>query len=494
MKDFIQSLWDMMFGQQDPVGMAVNVIIAALFIIGVIDVSYSLFKLFRERGFIGKAKALLSDKKASAGLNDFRSRSPADIADAVLKFLDLPANSLIERRVARVIRLRSAGLGQRDVLQQLSAEHVEGYGSLSRYLGVTLTLLGLLGTVFGLSIALLKIQGALEGVNDVEGLGELTRALGGTLQGMKTAFGCTLAGLSTAILLSFLNHMTRRNQSNVIIALEEFIVCDLLPTLEGVDPGADEAAKAFANVMKTAGTDLENVSKSVVTAAGQFEAGSAALAAVAETMKQTVLSFSTSASQIAGNQQAFTQSLTEIKGALAAMTDASAKQLHGVQEFTANNNRILEARLDTMAKTSEVNENVLRDIKTIAEQFNPAIREYHEHFRGFVNAAQAEFSTSLKSLLTEINNHYREAVTGHIDDNRKGLHESLEQHLVKLQGIVEQNRTGVSSLLEKHQVSLKAFSDMVVDFDERIRNLFDTLDPASNGWSERAALSMSKEA
>lgn len=481
MSNFIRDLWDMIYGLQDPIGKSVNVFIGTLFVIGCIDVAYSLIKLSRERSLIEKAQKNLSDSPSSC---------PSEPQSDVLKFLGLTEGSLTERRIARVLKLRSKGLGQREVLQQLSAERVEGYGALARYLGVTLTLLGLLGTVFGLSLALLKIQGALEGVNNVEGLGELTRALGGTLQGMKTAFGCTLAGMMTAILLSFLNHLTRRTQSGVITSLEEFVVCDLMPKLEGIDPNANEAAKAFASTMQTAGTELDRVRESVAAAAGQFQAGSGILAGVAESMRETVQSFSTSASQIAGNQQALVQALSDMKGSLTVMTDSITKQFRDVQEFTVNCNRTLEARLETMSKATEVNENLLTDIKTIAEQFNPAIREYHEHFKGFLTQAQSEFSTSLTNLLTEINSHYKDGVASHIDSSHQTFQESLSQHLSKLQGLVEQNRSGVSTLFDQHQETIKAFSDLVVDLDMNVRSLFDRLDLASDGRARREELSM----
>ena len=484
MSSFIRSLWDMMFGLQDPIGLSVNLVIAVLLVMGCLDVIYSLIRLSRERLLINQAR-----KK----LGDTRSRCPSSPASAVLKFLGLAEPSLTGRRVARVLKLRSSGLGQREVLQQLSADRVEGYGALARYLGVTLTLLGLLGTVFGLSLALLKIQGALEGVNNVEGLGELTRALGGTLQGMKTAFGCTLAGLMSAIFLSFLNHRTRRAQSAVIANLEEFIVCDLLPALETTDPGADEAAKALANTMKAAGADLDQVRLSVTAAAEQFQTGSNTLATVSESMKQTVQSLSTSMTQIAGNQQSFIQSLAEVKGSLVAMTDSIGKQFKDVQEYTANCNRLLEARLEAMETTTEVNQNVLEALQTIAEQFNPAIREYHAHFKGFLNETQTEFAASLKNLLIEINNYYKEGVAGHIDRSQQVFQESLGQHLAKLQTLADQNRSMIASLLDQHQQAVSTFSDLAVDLNNSVRSLFDGLEPINNGRARHLAASLPKE-
>src|SRR5206468_4273739 len=133
----------------------------------------------------------------------------------IVAVLGIPRESLTGRRVERVLQLRSAGLRHPTILRELSADRIAGSGALARYIGAILTLLGLLGTVLGLSFALFNIQEAMGKVGNLSAFPELLRALGQTLLGMRTAFACTMAGLVAALLLSAFNHGVGRVQARV---------------------------------------------------------------------------------------------------------------------------------------------------------------------------------------------------------------------------------------------------------------------------------------
>ena len=201
--------WEMLFAGQQPVGVAVNLLIILLFAIACIDIYRGRRRLLRERVLVKLAAAQLH--KPNPDL--FDSAVVGHSSEAWSKHLGIPPDTLLGHRVGRALQLRLAGLGSRDVLQQLTSEKLGSYGSLARQIGASLTLLGLLGTVFGLSLALLNIGDTSANIKGVEDLGRLSHALGGTMGGMETAFGCTLVGLLTAIVLSFLNFGLRRSQS-----------------------------------------------------------------------------------------------------------------------------------------------------------------------------------------------------------------------------------------------------------------------------------------
>lgn len=484
MTNFVRYIWDMLFGLQDPAGFAVNLVIAALFIFGCADVVVSLYKLIRERSLIRRAKKALTESGASC---------PAEPEEEVLEFLQVSRSSLIGRRISRVIHLRTAGLGQREVLQQLSGERIDSYGALARYIGMTLTLLGLLGTVFGLSFALVKIQGALAGVDNVEGLNQLTRALSETLQGMKTAFGCTLAGLMSALILSYFNYVVRRGQSSLGAELEEFIACDLLPTLESVDPGADESAKAFANSLKSAGGELNRVRKTVTAAASEYKTASEAMVGVSQHLEVATQSFASSVSEITANQQLFNQTMQETRAAINSMNTMLATQFENLRAYTENSNKLLAERISSVEQIGQSNLAVQQSLKSIAEKFHPAIQEYHNQFREFLTQSQSEFKLSLKQLLAEINEHYKEGVVSHVSSSHKAFQEGLAQHLSKLQAVVERNEAGLSALLAKHNDSLSSFSHMMVDVNLRTQNLFDRISSENNGHAKRAAAGLMED-
>jgi len=479
MDEYFGQLWSMAFSEQDPVGRAINFLILALFLLGCADVLRSLVRLAGERQLIAAARERL--KKSAADC-------PAEPDEGkVLRFVGATADSLLGRRVRHVVRLRRAGLDHRDVLHQLSAEHVEGYGALARYIGMTLTLLGLLGTVFGMSLALFKIQGALVNVSDVAALNQLTLALGGTLRGMKTAFGCTMMGLLTAIVISFFNHVLRRQQAAVLNRLEDFVVYDLLPVLEEVAPGADEAARVFANVVMQAAAELGKVRGDIVTAASGYAQSSGAMREAAAALQSSVGAFGQSAGQVAGNQQGFTEALGETRRAVVKMTETLGKQFEDVRAFTASATKTFDARLASLEESAEAGRAMQRGVQELAEQFQTALQSYHALFKGVTGEMFAEHTRALKAMLDEVRGHLEKGALAPLSEARKDFEAALVKHMAKLEQMVGDHQQGLSELTAEQSAMLRTFSDMVVDLNMNMSGLFARLAYEGNGYGARPA-------
>lgn len=465
---------------EDPLGFTINMAILSLFAVGCLDVLRALKNLALEGRLIEQVRSKLQDE-GGKGLK-------GAVAET-LKFLGVSERSLLGRRVARVMRLRASGLSHRDVLQQLSAERIEGYGALARYIGVTLTLLGLLGTVFGMSLALFKIQGALAGLNDIAGLRALVAALGETLQGMKTAFGCTMAGLLTAILLSYLNYQVRRRQSGLIQALEEFVVCDLLPVLQHVNPDADNAARAFAEVLTSAAGELSAVQGTVAAAAAGFKDASGVFAGTAAALQGAGQSFGQSAAQVLGQQQAFTAALQETQQALKAMTEAVSKQYADMSAFTASADELLNRRLAAVEEGARSNRALLEDLQNLTAGFNASVLGYHEQFMESARGMFAEFKETLNQTLGEVNGQYKDSIIGHLKGSQKGFEEALARHESKLQSLIEQNRAGLSEFFGAQRAALHDFADMLVDVKLNFSPLVEGLDGNNSNGHARSGTS-----
>jgi hypothetical protein len=453
MNGLLANLRDMIF-LSEPLGFMINMVIMGLFGLGCLDVFRALKGLTQERRLIEQARRRLEESPGAC--------PKAPVAD-VLVFLGVPEKSLLGRRVARVMRLRASGLSQRDVLQQLSVERIEGYGALARYIGVTLTLLGLLGTVFGMSLALFKIQNALAGVDSIEGLKALVGALGDTLQGMKTAFGCTLSGLLTAILLSYLNYLVRGRQSALIQTLEEFVVCDLLPVLQKIDPDADSAARSFAQLVIDAAEELNTARGAITAAASEFQNAGGLLVSAADSMNKTGQSFGQNISQVVGNQQAFTAALNEMQQALKTMTDVVARQYTDGRAFTTSTYELLDRRQATIEESAQANRVLHENLQKLIEHFGQSMLGYHEQFRTAVDGVFASFKTSLGQSLSEVNGQYRESIVSQLKSNQQALEAVLAQHQTNLQQLAEQNSTGMAELFGTQRTALHDFADMLVD-------------------------------
>ena len=185
---------------QDPIGIVVGIVILIFFFIGCFDVLRAWMLLNKEKQLViegrrkvKKAEAVIlpqiNQKKkvankggsASAAKPNVQNQdAPVRVMRDLEKFGEQNSNSLLGQRIDRVLRLRQAGVEQIDFLQKLSAEQVVRYGSMSRYIAASLILLGLLGTVFGMSVALGSVQQGLGVVEDPSQWQSLLDSLGAT--------------------------------------------------------------------------------------------------------------------------------------------------------------------------------------------------------------------------------------------------------------------------------------------------------------------------
>jgi biopolymer transport protein ExbB/TolQ len=400
----MSEMWTI-FASQDPIGATVNLVIAAVFLTGLFDVIVARLQLGRDRATIRSARVALADA-------DLIASAP----DKVLSELKIPPTSLLGKRVSRVIQLRDAGVGYRGVLQQLTLERIGNYGSHARFIASILTMLGLVGTVVGMSMAMLKISGAFTTATSVQALDELTHALGGTLEGMKTAFACTLAGLSGAVILASFNHILRRRQSAVVRELEEFVTCELLPALERVDPDADGASKAFATVLSDAAEKLTRLSDSVLSASERYNSSGAQMERTAVTLREAVAHLAGQTVAVAEQQAALDQRLAAIEESIKA-------------------NRALQESIVT----------------------------HNTELTRFIDNSTQHLQIALKQLLTDVNTHYRDGIVGHVEESQKKLTGVISDNTTRLTAVISDNTTRFSELLGQHSIRLQSFSDIVLD-------------------------------
>jgi biopolymer transport protein ExbB/TolQ len=418
------SFWDLMFGGQQPVGMAVNFLIFVLFAVGCIDILRSFRKLSQERHLVKNAS-----ERLHAAIAENQTTIPSQSPDALREYLDVPEDSLLGHRIKRALQLRISGLGSRDVLQLVTSERVGSYGSLARQIGATLTLLGLLGTVFGLSLALLNIGNSSD-IRGVEDLGRLSQALGGTMGGMKTAFGCTLAGLLTALVMSFMNYGLRRVQSHVLQAIEEFTACELLRALERVDPESDSATKAFANVLSEVSKDMVSLGEKLQSAAQNYFSGTAAVQGTLDKLSSTVEAFSATINQVAGNQMEFTQTMKSTRDAV-----------EGVGVVVQHSSDLLLERLEVVRQNSDT-----------TAKLQQSLLSHHEEFKKLAETVKSSNSDAVKA-----------ALAAHEAASKKIVDEILQKHTKELGTLLEQSQGSLKSILEQNRAVMTAVSDILLD-------------------------------
>ena len=401
------------FSGQEPAGMAVTLLIVGLLAAGLVNVRRSFRRLREERDGI---------KNARRALQRPDTELPQGNAADVRRFLGVGESSLLGERVARVLKLRAAGLGHREVLQELTLEQIEGFGSHARFIATVLTLLGLVGTVVGMSMAMERISAAFANGQTPQQFPELIRSLNDTLGGMKTAFACTLAGLTGSVILSALNHALRRRQSALIREIEELIVCELLPRLEMVDPEADAASRKFATVLTASAERIEGLAASLAGAAEKYETGGGRIERSAEAFTTALNAFAESVTTLTGNQQEFTRTVSETRGSIEGLKSVMQEELRRLNDFQERSNKLLGERLGALEASQKSN----RDLQE-------SIVAYNDHFKEFIASSSSQLQSACQKLLVEVSQHYKEGIRDHVDQSHKEFSALLNEHTAKLQ-------------------------------------------------------------
>lgn len=188
-----------------PIAGALNLTILTLTIV-------SLFQVWRALGELRKtSKDLTEIQKAPAGEREA-------LQEAAIQFRP---NSSVRRRVEALARFKEHGERvDAEMLGAISAEEARDAAPLARWAASALVLLGLAGTLIGLSLAISGLTGLLA-PGETFNSEEIKNAILGILTPMKVAFSTTLAGVGGSILVSSAVTRLRHRQSQVIRRLEE---------------------------------------------------------------------------------------------------------------------------------------------------------------------------------------------------------------------------------------------------------------------------------
>jgi len=441
----MSELWNVFFSQE-PVGTIVNVIIGALFLLGCLDVWRGRQRLSRELALVRGASQRLAEAETArsssgqaGGDGGERKKFAASSSTDVLSFLGVSEESHLGRRIARMIDLRTAGLGQRSALQSLTLEGIEGYGAGARYLATILTILGLLGTVFGLTMAMFRIQGAFGTEAGLAALTALTEALGGTLEGMKTAFGCTMAGLLSALLLSGLNHFLRRYQSLVASRIEEFVTCQLMPAVETVDPEANNAARAFATALAEGTEQMSSVGAGLTEVANSYRDSSTVISNSVTSLNQAVNNFSNSLTQLSGNQETFSATMQETQTAVSTLQKTIEEQLRELRALSERSHELLDKRLRDLEAAAETNKQTLETMHAYHKEFSVTADKLSSQFSKLVEATRADLKETMATSVSAI---------------AKGVRDEVAK-------LLAEEKRSMSGVVEAQTTALRSFSDMV---------------------------------
>ena len=216
--------------QADPLGRNIIQLIYTFFWIGVAVYVLHVLRLCGEYIILRRFQ---NYTKINNGLGDISSNLIVRLRDA--KVFLIPLSFIYQRcniykRIHDLAQIKeNNGEIDPDALGDIHAGEASRKGGLSNYILGILIILGLIGTLRGLILAIDKVQLVLQDIQDIEQFPQIAEALRQTLAGMDTAFATTLVGLGTSLILGFGGWFFNLVNSAFLTNFERVVSTDVMP-------------------------------------------------------------------------------------------------------------------------------------------------------------------------------------------------------------------------------------------------------------------------
>jgi hypothetical protein len=199
-----------------PVAGVLNVVILSLTMVGLIQVWRALGKV----------------RQTNRDLVEIQGAPSKDRDTLNSAVRELRPSSPVRRRIEALEAFKDRGAPvDAEILAAISTEEARDAAPLARWGGSTLVLLGLAGTLIGLSLAISGLTGLLAPGHALNSE-EIKNAILGIMTPMKVAFSTTLAGVGGAVLVTSAVARLRHQQSQVIRRLEEEATTNWIPVFQ----------------------------------------------------------------------------------------------------------------------------------------------------------------------------------------------------------------------------------------------------------------------
>ena len=233
----MNELLQQIFNLEDPIGRTIVYWIRIFFWVGVINYGIHFGRLVYE--YVCLQFVQIKIKKGldviSPGLRNRLARSVVIRTGIRI--------SIIYRRIHDLVKIKqNGGEIDHDVLGDIHAGAASRKAGLSNYILGILIILGLVGTLWGLTTAVIEVQPLLEDIDDLDQLPQISRALQETLKGMGTAFKTTLAGLVTSLGLGALGWLFSLSNSAFLTRFETVVATEIIPYFKQTPESAIESS------------------------------------------------------------------------------------------------------------------------------------------------------------------------------------------------------------------------------------------------------------
>lgn len=504
------------FSPDRPVALVLNAIIVVAFSLGVLAVVRALFRLRSEQGALDAVTA--ADPATAEQASGLISRLPK--STIVREHLELL--QAMKRR-ARSIDEASLITMAEDALHQRVATPV--------FLRSTLVLLGLAGTLWGLSLSITDLSDFLGGsVSSVE---HMKNAILGTLAGMETAFSTTLAGVAGAVLLSLMTRWYEGRKSAFLQRLEHVNLSTLVPLYDTSESSVlDMAAKRLEKLTSSMEDRLdtlldrldrrgEQLTEEIGAAVDQFvdtfaDRSKALLKEIAEIRERTVAIFGSPAEgqksladQIGGfttGIESLQQTTEDVRLLIPQLSDALTA---AIEEQRTALGEVLEEESLEVKKLNQLHEQWGESLHAATEriaagqdefvrqsgQLAEAARQFNsswERIEGSLKGTEQDIGRSMEALRQGIRQTLEE-----VADSYESTHKAVLTALTQFETALKETNAAVAA---EPRRAVRQSSELLEELDRVVRSVLPELaqtmaDAGAAGSSqvERAVQELTRE-
>jgi len=379
--------------------------------------------VLKYRKIARQKEALLFDVLPNELGEDITPQNVERFIDHVRSLPARPGESFLITRVLRALEHFSIRKSNPEVANLLSSQSdidaaaVESSYTLLKVFIWAIPILGFIGTVIGISLAVGSFSGALERAQD---LAVLKQSLGNVTSGLSTAFDTTLIALVMSILIMFPTSAMQKTEEDVLNSIDEYCNENLLKRLKDEQEADRKEAEPAA-----APSDLRELIRQTVASAlaayqAELEAWAKKLEAIGSTITEQVAE---------GWQKLFQQTQRQHEERLDQLThtlaDNSDKQNAIIERIEALQEQITNLQrteLDALAKATEAT-------RSQAQAVQATLRRTSEELR----KALVELVRETKDLQAQM----------------AGAVQASAQSLGSYFSNLEQGLTGLNSVLER---------------------------------------------
>ena len=420
----MNELLQQIFNLEDPIGRTIVYWIRVFFWVGVINYGIHLGRLGYEYICLQFVQI-----KIKNGLDVISPDLLNNLGKSTITRTGIRLSS-IYRRIRDLVKIKqNGGEIDHDTLGDIHAGAASRKAGLSNYILGILIILGLVGTLWGLTTAVIEVQPLLQDIDDLDQLPQISNALQETLKGMGTAFKTTLAGLVTSLGLGALGWLFGFLNSVFLTQFETVVATEIIPHFKQTPESAIESSVNQLEV---------SVGEFKLATEDNVRRMQASIQQLTEKSWDAYLE----------QQYVIANELREIPGEL-------RESLGGISEYqvliksTVESFEELTADFMTeISKNQSTVDTLAGDFKELTTRSMSQISEYQAALLEGVEDVVSEFkeeSAGLKTTIREV----QDSQARFIDELANNLADTLTDTLEKqLQPIVENQQNMVSGLRE----------------------------------------------